>query len=588
MGLVCSLNQHATHGRWKRKGRAMRFKPVLCLLVLVLGAALQGYPQAVTLVTIGDSLTAGDGDDGVGGGYPARLLTMLTPSHPGSTLQNLAVSGHTSDDLINVQLDPAVSALNAAPAGNRKLGLVWIGSNDLFGLYNYVCDNEYGNDYTACEAATFGYFSDNIDTILSALSATGAEVFIALLDDQSRRPVMTDPALRASVFDQISDEDVARMSVQVGLYNTEIASQAAALSASTVDFFHTTIFENWATLDADGNHPNGAGYDAIADIWYAAVSGTTPDTFRLTVSRAGTGSGSVTSNPAGIDCGSDCSHDYQAGTSVTLTATPAAGSTFSGWSGDCSGTGSCVVAMSANRSVTATFAGSTTYDNDYVIPVVAHNPGGGGTNWRSSVVCLNTSGAQAHLNLVLTTSAGSWSESLTVPAGASEEWEDIVVTLFGQPAAGSTAGALHIASDQPLRITSRTFNQGSAGTYGQYLPALVVDDALTSSDVGYLLNLKGIGFRTNAGLVNLGSSSCQVRLSVFNASGATLGSPKTITLDPGRWTQKNDVFAFVGAAPQSLGYATVEVESGACSFWAYASVVDDTTGDATTIPVLGN
>jgi hypothetical protein len=77
--------------------------------------------------------------------------------------------------------------------------------------------------------------------------------------------------------------------------------------------------------------------------------------YTLSVSKAGTGSGGVTSAPAGINCGTDCSEPYTSGTSVTLTATPAAGSTFTGWSGDCSGTGSCSVTMNAAKSVTATF-----------------------------------------------------------------------------------------------------------------------------------------------------------------------------------------------------------------------------------------
>jgi hypothetical protein len=77
--------------------------------------------------------------------------------------------------------------------------------------------------------------------------------------------------------------------------------------------------------------------------------------FTLTVTRAGTGSGSVTSSPAGISCGADCSESYDYSTVVTLTATADTGSTFAGWSGDCSGTGTCVVTMSAAKSVTATF-----------------------------------------------------------------------------------------------------------------------------------------------------------------------------------------------------------------------------------------
>jgi Divergent InlB B-repeat domain len=85
-----------------------------------------------------------------------------------------------------------------------------------------------------------------------------------------------------------------------------------------------------------------------------------PSEFALTVSLAGTGSGSVASSPAGIDCGIDCSDAYASGTEVTLTATPATGSTFSGWSGACAGTGACKVTMSATRSVTATFTKEST------------------------------------------------------------------------------------------------------------------------------------------------------------------------------------------------------------------------------------
>jgi phospholipase C len=73
----------------------------------------------------------------------------------------------------------------------------------------------------------------------------------------------------------------------------------------------------------------------------------------LTVSVSG--SGTVTSNPPGINCGSVCSALFNSGTSVTLTATPAAGSTFAGWSGACSGTGTCTLTLTSNASVTASF-----------------------------------------------------------------------------------------------------------------------------------------------------------------------------------------------------------------------------------------
>ncbi len=79
-------------------------------------------------------------------------------------------------------------------------------------------------------------------------------------------------------------------------------------------------------------------------------------TFTLTVLKAGSGSGRVTSGGGSIDCGATCTvSGVTAGTSVTLTATPSAGSSFIVWSGDCTGT-NCVTTMNGNRTVTANFA----------------------------------------------------------------------------------------------------------------------------------------------------------------------------------------------------------------------------------------
>ena len=81
-----------------------------------------------------------------------------------------------------------------------------------------------------------------------------------------------------------------------------------------------------------------------------------PGTVELTVTLSGAGAGTVTSDPAGISCGADCAQDVVAGTDMTLTAHPAAGSVFAGWSGICAGLGPCVVTMDQAREVTATFA----------------------------------------------------------------------------------------------------------------------------------------------------------------------------------------------------------------------------------------
>lgn len=75
----------------------------------------------------------------------------------------------------------------------------------------------------------------------------------------------------------------------------------------------------------------------------------------LSIQKAGIGSGLVSSSSAGISCGSGCSSGFMKGSSVTLTATPDADSLFAGWSGGCSGTGACTVAMNADISITAAF-----------------------------------------------------------------------------------------------------------------------------------------------------------------------------------------------------------------------------------------
>lgn len=86
----------------------------------------------------------------------------------------------------------------------------------------------------------------------------------------------------------------------------------------------------------------------------AACNQATPEQRSLTVALAGNGAGTVTSSPSGIDCGATCVGQFELGSTVTLTATPADGSTFTGWSA-CDGTGTCPVTISEARTVTATF-----------------------------------------------------------------------------------------------------------------------------------------------------------------------------------------------------------------------------------------
>lgn len=111
------------------------------------------------------------------------------------------------------------------------------------------------------------------------------------------------------------------------------------------------------------NHSRGVNPWRVASVLQSSAQTYLPldnavQNFALSVSRLGSGSGSVRSNPAGIDCAiSSCSALFAAGTQVTLAAQPASGSSFSGWGSACSGAASsCTVTMAGARSVTANFS----------------------------------------------------------------------------------------------------------------------------------------------------------------------------------------------------------------------------------------
>lgn len=94
---------------------------------------------------------------------------------------------------------------------------------------------------------------------------------------------------------------------------------------------------------------NATGTRLGADQTFRAATG-------LTVTKAGNGAGNVMSSPGGINCPGACSATFGYGASVTLTAKPSAKALFKGWSGDCSGTSTCVLSMTGNHAATATFA----------------------------------------------------------------------------------------------------------------------------------------------------------------------------------------------------------------------------------------
>ena len=161
---------------------------------------------------------------------------------------------------------------------------------------------------------------------------------------------------------------------EAGTGTGTVASAPAGINCPT-----TTCTANFASGTMVTLTPTGTGGSTFTG-WGGACAGTgacvvtmsaaeavtatftaATTNFALTVTEAGTGTGTVTSAPAGINCPTTtCTANFASGTKVTLTPTGTGGSTFTGWGGACTGTGACVVTMSAVEAVTATFTAATT------------------------------------------------------------------------------------------------------------------------------------------------------------------------------------------------------------------------------------
>lgn len=145
----------------------------------------------------------------------------------------------------------------------------------------------------------------------------------------------------------------------------------------------------------------------------------------FTVNESGTGTGTVTSTPAGIDCPGQCSSSFPLGTSVTLTAAAASGSSFTGWSGPCSGIAACTLTVTSAQTVGAIFD-----LQDFTVTVPAPttatvSPGGvatfsvaigavGGFNSAVTLTCSSPTSQGVNCSLSPTSAQPGASVSLTV------------------------------------------------------------------------------------------------------------------------------------------------------------------------------
>jgi len=147
---------------------------------------------------------------------------------------------------------------------------------------------------------------------------------------------------------------------------TSMTSCSGTFSASDIVALTATpdtgaTFTSWGGDCTGTTNPLNVTMDAAKTCTATFTPAAAAATQTLTVTK--TGNGSISSNPVGISCGVDCSKAFTQGASVVLTATPDQGSTFTSWSGACSGSSASVtLSMDAAKSCSATFTSSGTWN----------------------------------------------------------------------------------------------------------------------------------------------------------------------------------------------------------------------------------
>ncbi|NOZ93760.1 MAG: CHRD domain-containing protein [Acidobacteria bacterium] len=237
----------------------------------------------------------------------------------------------------------------------------------------------------------------------------------------------------------------------------------------------------------------------------------------------------------------------------------------------------------------ATGSGGST---ELYFPVEAAIAGQGGTQWKSDIRLVNRSGSTATVRLEYYAEGGAGNAGPTavagpfpVNAGSVLVLDDAVNSELG---ISNGKGGLGVVSDQPIDGTSRVYNDrrsDGAGTLGQQVPAMEIDEALSSGMVPMLSNVpkgSGRGFRGALGWFNPGDAPVDLEISFFAADGAFLGSASATIGGHGLVQKRADqLLAALADVPEF--YATF---TAAAPLFVYGTVVDNVSGDSIYIPAV--
>lgn len=221
----------------------------------------------------------------------------------------------------------------------------------------------------------------------------------------------------------------------------------------------------------------------------------------------------------------------------------------------------------------------------YVLPGILHLDSGN-AHWRSDVRIFSSSTGAAALTLTFVPLNGGTPLQRNVTLAPSEvaELDDVVLTLFGVSDLG---GALHVDAGMPtpLVVTSRTYNDGPAGAYGQFIEAVTPEQAIGAGDPPqYIIGIEqSSATRTNVGVFETTGSSASVELTVSNPDGRTAGRVM-LDLGPFEYVQISSLLEQLGLTNVFNGTVQIRVTGGDGRVGSYASMINNLSGDPLYIP----
>ena len=233
------------------------------------------------------------------------------------------------------------------------------------------------------------------------------------------------------------------------------------------------------------------------------------------------------------------------------------------------------------------------------VPAAAHSDGTGGTHWRTDLEVHNPGNAQLSFAVALLVAGQDnstpVSKTFTLGPQQSIRYPDVLFDSavgFGITNGSATLKVTPQGGRVMVTSPGNPLGLPAGSTFGQFIPCQPDSQAVAVGQEGRLLQLWQSlddisGYRTNIGVVNATSASLGVNGVLVKADGTTLCTPPQLTLPPYGFVQIAKVMIQAGCSTTAVanGYAVLTTPTAGGKFFAYASVIDNRSGDPVYIPV---